>query len=667
MKKTDKNNRIYKNFQIEKPSSIMQYLSNIRVIGIILVFVMGMMSTQLTAQNKLQESPGGYHGELDFPVSWKRYYSYDEWTNMMKDMAKKYPELATVESIGQTRMGRDQYLLTITNKKSGDHNSKTAMWVDGAVHGNEVNGIMCSLYLSWYLLTRYDYDEYVQNLVDNYTFYILPGLNVDANASFVEYPNTAHNPRETYRPEDNDGDGLYDEDQTEDVDGDGQLSYMYIEDPKGNLKLSVDKRRFVSIGEETDYPGMRFKRIGSEGFDNDGDGRINEDDIGGPDPNRNYPYGWVLSAGDPYPMSENCTRNAYNFQLTHPNIFASFHYHNTGRLIMFQAPQPVKKASTQQSQVSRPYGMGRSPRMSVADRLVEMRKTNKYAQLFDRQVPREFQHDMDVQTQIVTVGARILKNYRPTMAGLTGQAPASSYHMLGAYSYLIELWGSPAFDADVDGDGRVSAEENMDWIDIELTGEGWIEPHKFDHPDLGEIWIGGSAKKHIGRTPPARYIEPEALKNAQFVMYCASQFPKVELSDIDFTDLGDGLFWVDITVKNDRTYPTASDRNKKLKRIGKDKLLFKSSNNIELIPMDEKLPIVDPLESRGGGMFGFRSQSSSSGMKPGTGKEVELWINGKSSTTYRYLVNKKGGNGWVEAEVISERGGTAKKKVEIGS
>ena len=36
------------------------------------------------AQKKLQSSPGGYHGELDFPISWKRYYSYAEWTRMRR-------------------------------------------------------------------------------------------------------------------------------------------------------------------------------------------------------------------------------------------------------------------------------------------------------------------------------------------------------------------------------------------------------------------------------------------------------------------------------------------------------------------------------------------------------------------------------------------------------
>jgi murein tripeptide amidase MpaA len=155
--------------------------------------------TPAMAQKKLQKSPGGYHGELDFPISWNRYYSYAEWTKIMHDIQKKYPLLADIESIGKSRMGRSQYLITITAKSFGDHKDKPAMWVDGAIHGNEVNGITCSLYLMWSLLTRYDYDKYVYDLVNNCTFYILPGLNVDANDSFVRFPNTPHNPREQDR------------------------------------------------------------------------------------------------------------------------------------------------------------------------------------------------------------------------------------------------------------------------------------------------------------------------------------------------------------------------------------------------------------------------------------------------------------------------------------
>jgi len=608
------------------------------------VLILTVLMSPTYAQKKLQKSPGGYHGELDFPISWSRYYSYAEWTKIMHDIQKKYPHLADIESIGKSRMGRDQYLITITAKSTGKHDEKTAMWVDGAVHGNEVNGITCSLYLMWYLLTRYDYDKYVYELVNNCTFYILPGLNVDANVSFVEFPNTSSNPREPYRPEDNDGDGLYDEDRTEDVDGDGELSTMYIEDPKGEYKLSIDKRQFIRITDEKET-GLRFRRIASEGYDNDGDGRINEDDIGGPDPNRNFPYGWNLRAGNPYPMSEHCTRNVYEFQISHPNIFASFHYHNTGRLIMFQAPPAVSRQSQTAEQRSR-------MQEQFERRLEEMRKANKYAQLFDRQVSSKYQHDMDVQTEIVTMGARILKNYRPTIGGLTGQAHAATYYMLGAYSYLIELWGRPTFDADENDDGRVSDDEYLKWIDIELTGEGWVLPHKYNHPDLGEIWIGGTPKKHIRRTPPARYIEMEAEKNAMFVMYCASQFPEVEINEITVSPLNNDLYWIDVTVKNDRTFPTASDRSVQLKRAVKDKLLFNSSDNISLIEMSEDLTIFDPL-------------SYYPRFKAVTNKETEFRLKGKETLRFRCLIKMDGSKGWVEFDVKSQRGGKDKKKIDI--
>ena len=624
----------------------MKIKNNRKYISLVsMVFILLLSATSPGfAQSKLQKSPGGYHGELDFPISWKRYYSYAEWTKIMHDIQKKYPQLSDIQSIGKSRMERDQYLITITAKSTGDHMEKPAMWVDGAIHGNEVNGIMCSLYAMWYLLTRYDYDPYVHDLVDNCTFYILPGLNVDANDSFVSFPNTPNNPREPYRPEDNDGDGLYDEDQTEDVDGDGELSTMYLEDPKGDFKLSPDRRQFISVGDPKEEV-RRFRRIGSEGFDNDGDGMINEDDIGGPDPNRNSPYGWNLSAGEFYPLSEPETRNVFEFQLAHPNIFASFHYHNTGRLIMFGAPPAVQARAQTPEQQQR-------MQERMEQQLEEMRRTNQYAQLFDRQVAAQHQHDMDVQTAIVTMGARILKNYRPTISGLSGQAQASSYYMLGAYSYLIELWGTPAFDADADGDGRVTDDEYLMWIDTELTGEGWIDPHKVNHPDLGEIWIGGSRKKHMQRTPPARYIEQEAFKNAQFVLYCASQFPKVEIDEVSVTPATQNLYWVEVKVKNDRVYPTSSDRSVQLKRAVMDKMTVGSSNNISVVDIPEGPVIVDPLNNT----------ASSEAMAKGT---AEFRLGGKETKRFCTLVKMDGSQGWVEFKVESKHGGTATKRVNI--
>jgi hypothetical protein len=397
---------------------------------------------------------------------------------------------------------------------------------------------------------------------------------------------------------------------------------------------------------------LRFTRIGSEGFDNDGDGRINEDDIGGPDPNRNFPYGWTLDAGNPYPMSESETRNVFEFQLDHPNIFASFHYHNTGRLIMFQAPPPVRLSSSQQEELNE----------QTETRLEEMRKTNSYAQLFARRVSDDYRHDMDVQTNIVTEGAYFLKNYTPVIGGLSGQAHAATYYMLGAYSYLIELWGSPVTMADTDNDGRLSDEEYMKWIDLDLAGDGWINPHRVSHPDLGEIWIGGSAKKHMQRTPPSRYIEMEAEKNARFVMYCAGQFPSVKIDDIKVKAITSNIYQVDVRVENESEYPTASDRSVQLKRYTPDVLSIEASDNITLVETSGSDLDSDGRRRR---FSYFRNQEPQIETQLSAGEKTEFRLKGKEKRVIRYFLAMEGNKGNAAFTLSSKTGGKASKSISI--
>jgi hypothetical protein len=313
---------------------------------IIACLILALSLATLSAQSKKQPNIGKPHGETDFVINWKQYYTYDEWVKIVFDLQKHYPALCRVESIGKSRMGREMYVMTITAANTGADTAKPALWVDGAIHGNEVNGITCSLYLAWYLLTRYDYDPRVYEAVNRSTVYILPGFNVDGNDSYVRFPNTENNPREPFRPVDDDKDGLYDEDMTEDVDGDGELSVMYAQDPSGEYRLSKDKLRFVRIADTDWWEGARFRRIGNEGFDNDNDLAMTEDDLGGIDPNRNFPWDFTKIDGKSYPLSEPETRNVFTFQLKKKNILVTFNYHNTGRLIMYMMPPEATRPAT---------------------------------------------------------------------------------------------------------------------------------------------------------------------------------------------------------------------------------------------------------------------------------------------------------------------------------
>jgi hypothetical protein len=224
--------------------------------------------------------------------------------------------------------------------------------------------------------------------------------------------------------------------------------------------------------------------------------------------------------------------------------------------------------------------------------------------------------------------------------------------MTGAYACLIELWGSPAAEADENKDSRVSDEEMMKWIDIELGGEGWINPHEVKHSDLGEVWLGGTAKKHVTRTPPARYMEEEALRNTQFVLYSASQFPKVEIDRVEVKPATDNLLWVEVTVKNGSVYPTSSDRTVQMRRDVKDKLTISTSDNMKQLEVSEGQTILD-------------STNPADRMQTPKGKTAEFRLAGKSSQKFAYLVKMDGGSGWVEFEVNSKFGGTAKKRIAL--
>ena len=78
--------------------------------------------------------------------------------------------------------------------------------------------------------------------------------------------------------------------------------------------------------------------LGSEGLDNDGDGRVNEDPVGGYDPNRNYGADWqptyIQGGAMDYPFQLPESRATQDFLAAHPNIAGMQSYHNTGGMIL---------------------------------------------------------------------------------------------------------------------------------------------------------------------------------------------------------------------------------------------------------------------------------------------------------------------------------------------
>jgi hypothetical protein len=146
----------------------------------------------------------------------------------------------------------------------------------------------------------------------------------------------------------------------------------------------------------------------------------------------------------------------------------------------------------------------------------------------------------------------------------------------------------------------------------------------------------------------------EAQKNSDFVLYCASQFPRVEVTDISVTPETGDLLWVDVSVTNDRVYPTSSDVENEVGTAVKDVITLNTSQGVQRIEIPEGTTMLDPSD---------RSSRATAVSED----EHEFRLRGKETLVFRYLVRMTGASGWVEANVESFHGGTASKRINIRS
>ncbi len=467
-------------------------------------------------------------------VSWDRFYDYSGLAEIARRLAAAHPDRVKLSTIGKSTQGREMILLTVTNFKTGDADKKPAMYIDGNIHSNEIQGSEFSLYTAWYLAEMADRVPAVDSLLDRYTLYIVPTINPDAREHYFHRPNTASSPRSGLAPRDNDGDGRVDEDNLDDLNGDGHITQMRRRNVNGRFRVSPEDARLmipVLPGEKGEYD-----ILGQEGFDNDGDGQVNEDADGGYDPNRNWPWRWaaqyVQGGADRYPGSLIETRNIMDFVIAHPNIAGAQSYHNSGGMLL--------------------RGPG---------------------------VPQDEYRPQDVQVfdQIGRVGEEILPGYRymivwKDLYTVWGGELDWFYGARGVLTFSNELWTSflyfyKAEEGGGGGFGGFGDPRNRRFQTTEsrfnrllLMGEAMVEWTEIDHPQYGRIEIGGM-KKNFGRVEPGFMLQSDAHRNMMFTLFQTSQMPLVEMDSVTTRSLGGGLTEVTAVVVNRRLAPTHTQQD----------------------------------------------------------------------------------------------------------
>jgi len=550
-------------------------------------------------------------------LSWDRWLSHEEIGQRMDLMARTWPKFLTRSSIGESAEGRELWIMTINNPDTGPEMSKAGMYIEADVHGNEVQGSEVTLYTIWYLMENYDRNPEIKRLVDERVFYIVPTINPDGRDFFLY--GTGQGARSGHVPVDDDGDGLFDEDGPDDLNGNGVIEQIRKYVPgEGTHRLDPrDPRIMVQVApwEKGDWV-----LLGREGMDNDGDGRVDEDPPGSYDGNRNYGADWqpeyVQSGSMYYPFHNPESRATQDFFATHRNIAGLQTFHNAAGMIL------------------RPPGSA-----------------------WDGDYPDE---DIRVYDEIGEFGERMLPwfNYHITWQGLYtihGGSTDWANDGLGAIAFLNELWNDNQYfqspllaKQQEDPNSPIGGEHSRFFFDDFLDfGANFMEWTPFDHPDYGPVEMGGWNK--FGSRVNPRFMSMEVFhRNMAFTLYHADQMPLVKMGESRVENLGDGMYRVQVDIRNERAIPTITARARITKAIRPDILTVDGGPEIVSAGwvQDKNRPGITSLVSQ---------------------KELDRilvrnGIPGRTTRTIEYLVR---GTGTMEVTYSTVKGGTVNQTVQV--
>ena len=463
-------------------------------------------------------------------VAFDRFYRYAELTELLRAFAAATPRLATVESMGRSHEGRDIWVVTVTNRETGEASDKPAFWVDGNIHSTEVAASVAAVYFLKFLLDGYGKDPDITRALDTRAFYVCPRINPDgAEWALADKPKYVRSSTRSYPYEEEAIEGL----TVEDVDGDGRILQMRIPDPNGLWKPHPQEPRLMVRRDPAEVGGSYY-RILPEGRLEDYDGftlKIKKPKQG-LDLNRNFPGNWrqdyeQLGAG-PFPTSEPEIRAVADFVVRHPNITGGVAFHTWAGVLL------------------RPFDGLPDTEMHAEDLWHYQRVGSKGTEL----------------TGYPAISVYHEFRYHPKQ--VIGGAFDWIYEHLGMFSWVVEIW-SPMREAGIEKYLYIDwfrdhpIEDDLKifrWSEQKLGGRAHVDWRPFNHPELGPIEIGGWNRFHAFGNPPLDRLEREVARFPKWLLWQALLSPKIELVAAGTAALGAGAWRVRLVVQNTGWLPT---------------------------------------------------------------------------------------------------------------
>jgi len=465
-----------------------------------------------------------------------KYHNYDELTAVLKSLARKSGDLCQLSSLGRSPQGREYWLVTLTNLKTGDHSQKPAMWVDANTHAGEVTGTEVCLHLMQQLLKGYGTQSEFTALLDRMTFYFFPRISVDGAELYITSPHSVRSSPVPW-PETERVASFY----PKDINNDGHILTMRIPDPAGAFCVSSKDPRLMVQRAHDDFPvtEKKYYRLYTEGEFHQWDGFTEKfKDEFGLDLNRQAPAyyrpeGEQAGAG-PYPQFSQEAQVLVKAITERSNIVVAHTYHTFGGMIL----RPSSNYPDEQM-----IEIDLEIFKSISTRAAELAGYDCFATY------KEFR-------------------YNPNQI-LSGNFDEWHYSHRGIFSVTPEIWdiakrAGVKYKDPVDR-YRSPKEEDLikilQWCDQNLApGEYYQDWVKFQHSQLGEVEIGGWKWKYVMQNPPLKFLAEECQKVSAATLSFAKTIPLVRLQEVKVDKLSDRIFRLQILIVNEGFLSTSGSQ-----------------------------------------------------------------------------------------------------------
>lgn len=463
-------------------------------------------------------------------IAFDRYYRYDELSLLLQAYALEYPQLVTLKSLGQSHEGRDIWILEVTHTATGPANEKPAYWCDANIHATEVSPGTAVLYLLNKLCTQFGSDDTVTRALNSRTFYLVPRFNPDGAEWALETPQrVVRSSTRSWPWEEDDLYGL----ERKDLDGNGEILQMRVKDANGPWKISAVEPRLMQRREPGESGGTYYRLL-PEGVLHNYDGltlraqKVKQ----GLDMNRNFPNAWRIEqeqfGAGPYPTSEPEVRAVVQAIVDRPNITGAITFHTFSG--------------------------------------VHLRPPSRYPD--DDMAPedlwtfKDFGKKGEEMTGYPAISNFHEFKYHPKET-ITGVFDDWMYEHRGVFAWTTEIW-SPQRQAGITDYKYIDwfrdhpfedDQKLLKWSDEKVDGLAYVDWKSFEHPQLGEVEIGGWNSAYAFRNPPPKFLEAEIAPFSDWAIWQALASPKLEHRATVTEKVGDAVR-VRVAIQNTGYLPT---------------------------------------------------------------------------------------------------------------